>query len=110
MYGHPKIHKSKLIQNAIKEQQKEYVHIIKTSDLKLRAIVAGPICPTRPFGNLTDILLKRVFLQVKSYVKDNLYFLSKCSRENYEGTLLVTFDVVSSYTNISHTFRLEALD
>ena len=50
-YGLPKIHKSKLIQNAIKEQQKEYVHIIEPSDLKLRPIVAGTICPTRPLSN-----------------------------------------------------------
>ena len=47
-YGLPKIHKSKLIQNGIKEQQKEYVDIIEPSDLKLRPIVAGPVCPTRP--------------------------------------------------------------
>ena len=52
-YGLPKIHKSKLIQNAIKEQQKEYVHIIEPSDLKLRPIVAAPICRTRPLSNLT---------------------------------------------------------
>ena len=31
-------------------------------------------------------------------------------RENYEDTLLVTFDVVNLYTNIPHTFGLEALD
>ena len=48
MYGLPNTHKSKLIQNAIKEQQKEYVHIIETLDLKLTPIliVAGPICAT----------------------------------------------------------------
>ena len=109
-YGLSKIHKSKLIQNAIKEQQKEYVHTIEPSDLKLRPIVAGPICPTRPLSNLIDILLKPFLLHVKSYVKDNLDFLSKCSRENYGDTLLVTFDVVNSYTNIPHTFGLEALD
>ena len=91
-YGLPKIHKSKLIQNAIKEQQKEYVHVIEPSDLKLRLIVAGPICPTRPLSNLIDILLKPFLLHVKSYFKDNLDFLSKCSRENYEDTLLVTLD------------------
>ena len=109
-YGLPKIHKSKLIQNAIKEQQKEYVHIIEPSDLKLRPIVAGPICPTRPLSNLIDILLKPFLLHVKSYVKDNLDFLSKYSRENYEDTLLVTFDVVNLYTKLPHTFGLEALD
>ena len=57
-YGLPKVHKSKLIQNAIKEHQKEYVNIIETSDLKLRPIVAGPVYPTRPLSNLIDILLK----------------------------------------------------
>ena len=31
-------------------------------------------------------------------------------RENYEDTLLVTFNVVNLYTNIPHTFGLEALD
>ena len=80
-YGLPKIHKSKLIQNAIKEQQKEYVHIIEPSDLKLRPIVAGPIRPTRPLSNLIDILLKPFPLYVISYVKDNLDFLSKCSKK-----------------------------
>ena len=109
-YAHPKIHKSKLIQNAIKEQQKEYVHMIEPSDLKLRPIAAGPICPTRPLSNLIDILFKPFLLYVKTYVNDNLDFLSKYSRENYEDTLLVTFDVVSLYTNIPNTFGLESLD
>ena len=63
-YGLPKIHTSKLIQNAIKEQQKEYAHIIEPSDLKLRPIVAGPIFPTRPLSNLIDIVLKYFFLHV----------------------------------------------
>ena len=59
------------------KDNKEYVHIIEPSDLKLRPIVAGPICPTRPLSNLIDIPLKPFFLYVKSYVKDNLDFLSK---------------------------------
>ena len=109
-YGLPKTHKSKLIQNAIKEQQKEYVHIIEPSDLKLRPIVGGPICPTRPLRNLIDIPLKPFLLHVKSYVKDNIDFFSKCSRENCEDTLLVTFDVVNLCTNIPQTFELGALD
>ena len=49
-------------------------------------------------------------LHVKSYVKEKLDFLSKCSKENYEDTLLVIFDVVILFTNIPHTFGLEALD
>ena len=73
-YGLPKINKSKLIQNAKKEQQKEYVHIIEPSDLKLRPIVAGPIFPTRPLSHLIDILLKPFLLHIKCYVKDKFNF------------------------------------
>ena len=61
-------------------------------------------------SDLIHILLKPFFLHVKSYVKDNLDFLSKCSRENYEDILLVTFDVVNLYTNIPHTFGMQTLD
>ena len=82
-YGLPNslTHKSKLNKNAIKDQQEQYVHVTEPSDLKLRPIVTGPICPTRPLTNLTDILLKPFLLKAKSYVRDNLDFLSKFSRE-----------------------------
>ena len=86
------------------------MYIIEASDLKLRPIVAGLICLIRPLSSLTDILLKPFLIHLKSYFKDNFHFLSKCSREKYEDILLVTFDVVSLYTNIQHTFGLEALD
>ena len=54
--------------------------------------------------------MKPFLLHVKSYVKDNPDFLSKCWRENYEDILLVTFHVVNLYTNIPHTFWPVALD
>ena len=108
-YGLPKIHKSKLIQNLIKEQQKEYVHFIEPSNLKLMPIVAGSICPTRSLGNFKDIILKPFLLHVKSYIKDNLDFLSKWSKENYEDFLLVTHDIVNLYIKKPYPFRLEAL-
>ena len=86
------------------------ISVIEPSGLKLRPIVAGHFCPTRPLSNLIDILLKTFLLHVKSYVGDNLGFLSKYSREKYEDTLLVTLDVVNLYANIPHTFGLDALD
>ena len=72
----------------IKEQQKEYVHIIKLSDLKLRSLVAGPVCPTRQLSYRIDIFLKSFLLNVKSYVEDNIDFLPKCSTESYKDTSL----------------------
>ena len=70
------------------KNNREYVHIVKPSDLKLRPklLLGGLICPTRPLSNLTDILVRPFLLHVESYVKDNLEFLSKCLRENYKDT------------------------
>ena len=76
------------------------MHNIEPSDLKLKPILAGPFCLT---SNLIDTLLKPSLRHVKRYVKDSLDFLSKCSRESYEDTLPVKFDVVNLYTNIPHT-------
>ena len=86
------------------KNNKKYVQIIEPSDLKLRRIVTCPFFPTRPLSSFIDIILKPFLLDAKSYLKDNLDFLSKCLRENYEDTLRVTFDVVNSYTNITHAF------
>ena len=60
-------------------------------------------------SNLIDIISKTFLLHAKRYVKYNLD-LSKSSRENYEDTLIMTFDVVNLYTNILHIFGLEAVD
>ena len=56
--------------------------IYEPSDLTLQPIVAGPNCPTRRLSNLVNVLLKPFLIHIKSYSKDNLDFLAKCSREN----------------------------
>ena len=109
-YGLPKVHKSKIIQEAIQVQNSEYVKIYEPPDLTLRPIVAGPNCPTRRLSNLVDILLKPFLIHIKSYIKDNLDFLAKCSRENKWDTILTTFDVVGLYSNIPHEYGLEAIE
>ena len=96
-YGLPKVHKSKIIQEAIQVQNSEYIKIYEPSDLTLRPIVAGPNCPTRRLSNLVDILLKPFLIHIKSYIKVNLDFLAKCSRENKWDTIFTTFDLVGLY-------------
>ena len=109
-YGLPKVHESKIIQEAIQVQNSEYIKINEPSDLTLRPIVAGPNFPTRRLSNLVDILLKPFLIHIKSYIKDNLDFLVKCSRENKRDTILTTFDVVGLYSNIPHKYGLEAIE
>ena len=49
-------------------------------------------------------------MHVKSYIKDNLDFLAKCSRENKWDTILTTLDFVGLYSNIPLEYRLEAIE
>ena len=46
---------------------------------------------------------------VKSYVRDSLDFLNKCSRFSNQNTILATFDITSLYTNIPHEYGIEAI-
>ena len=108
-YGLPKIHKSLNIMDAIKEQNSDCINILEPQDLKLRPIVAGPSCPTRPLSNFVDIIIKPLLLHVKSYIKDSMDFLNKCSRHNSPDTILATFDITSLYTSIPHQYGLEAM-
>ena len=72
--------------------------------------MAGPACETHRLSNLIDILLKPFIEKVKSYVRDDIDFLKSIPESVPQNTLLVTFHVVSLYTNISHDLGLKAID
>jgi hypothetical protein len=108
-YGLPKIHKSEIIINAIKEQNSDTVSIKNPSDLKLRPIVAGPACPTHKLSHLLDLLLQPYLVHIESYVRDDIDFLNKIPSKVSQSEIFVTFDVVSLYSSIEMEFGLEAL-
>ena len=56
-YGLPKVHKSKQINEAIQQQNNEYIEIYEPDSLIVRPVVGGPNCPTRPLSQLIDIIL-----------------------------------------------------
>ena len=72
-YGLPKIEKSQLITNAIKEQNSEVVNINKPQDLKLKPVVGGSICPTRKLSDLIDTLLKSSLKHSQSCIRDSKF-------------------------------------
>ena len=108
-YGLPKIYKSDLIRNKCSEIQSDYLELKDPSDLQFRPIVAGPVCETHRLSNLIDILLKPFIKQVKSFIRDDIDFLSYIPNTVDENAILVSFDVTSLYTNISHELGLEAI-
>ena len=109
IYGLPKIHKSKMINDAITAQKSEYIHVKNVEDLKFRPIIAGPICPTSHLSAFLDEILKPMLPHVQSYVRDDQDFLLKLDRNITEDTVLATFDVESLYTNIDHQIGKEAI-
>lgn len=109
-YGLPKIHKSKEIQDAVKNCADIYIKIPQPTDLKIRPIVAGPASSTQRLSNLLDIILKPLCELLPSYVRDDMDFLNYIPKSVDPKTILVSFDVISLYTNIPHTLGLEAIN
>ena len=53
----------------------------------------------------------KLFLNTrKSYIRDRLDFLIRCSRNVDEYIEIVTFDVISLFTSIPHEFHFEVLN
>ena len=108
-YGLPKTHKSEMIRNECNKINSEYLEILDPEDLKFRPIVAGQACETHRLRNLVDILLKPFVEKVKSFVRDDIDFLNYIPKTLPSNTLLVSFDVVNFYTNITHELGIEAI-
>ena len=78
--------------------------------LKMRPIVACCGGPTEAASALLDALLQPVMLTVNSYVANSTDFINKLdSLQTSRDCLLVTLDVASLYTNISHDDALDAV-
>ena len=85
------------------------MNIGEVNDLKLRPIIAGPTCLTNRLSNLIDIILKPIVKHVPSFLKDTTDFLKQIPSTVPDNTVLVSFDVESLYSNISHTLGIEAI-
>ena len=108
-YGLLKVDKLKKIKEVIL-QQKEYIELFEPNDLTPRPTVGEPDCPTKPLSEHINIILSLFLIHIRSYVKDNLDFLRKCSFENNDSTVLITFNVSSLYTSTLNKYGIEAVN
>ena len=75
-----------------------------------RPIVSSNDSPTEKISHLVEVILKPLVPKIRSYIKDTTDFIQKI--ENIElrpGTVLVTLDVTSLYTNIPHIEGVKAV-
>ena len=54
-------------------------------------------------------MLIMFLFHVKSHIRDSIHFFNKCDSNTDGNAVIATFDVVGLYTNIQHTFGLEAV-
>lgn len=75
-----------------------------------RPIISGVGTITEPISGYVDELIRHIPLSLSSYIKDTTHFLREISGLDVpEGSLLVTLDVSSLYTNIPHDDGIIAL-
>ena len=109
MYGLPKIHKLQEIKNKVKEHPANCITVTHPSNLTMRHITAGHSSVTSRHSDFLDTLLRPYLKVVKSYIRDDIDFLTKIPRETDEKKVLVTFDITSMYTNINNDLGYEAI-
>ncbi len=124
---------AKLITNSLKEMKNEQLiddelfnalvpNNSKTAKLYLlpkihknnnpgRPVVFSINCNTSKISKYVDHHIQPLAKQVKSYIKDTTNFINKLQKLTQipNNAILVTMDVRSLYTNISHTEGIEAL-
>ena len=110
LYGLPKIHKSKIIQDAISTSpQSQMIEINCPDDLTFRPIVAGPLCPTHRLSNFLHLIFSSLTNLVPSFIKDTTSFLRKLPQTLNTPSYLCTMDIVSLYSNIPHDLGITAI-
>ena len=110
LYGLPKIHKSKIIQEAISSSPtNQILHIKSPPDLTFRPIVAGPSSPTHRLSNFLHLIFSTLIPLVPSFIRDSTSFLLKLPQSLNSPSFLCTMDIVNLYSNIPHDLGLEAI-
>lgn len=112
IYGLPKIHKSKIIKDAIKDSTSTYLHLRDPLDLKFRLIFGGPKNPCSVLADLLNTVLEPIRSKVKSSLKD-VYafkkFIPKFKPEDLPFIRLYTVDVDSMYPNLDQKLGLPSM-
>ena len=107
----PKLHKSEYVNNVLQESNTEYVHLPDFDEIiDGRPIVGGPAYHTSGLSEMIDILLTPVLRYVGYLLKDSFDLLRRLDRTASAETRLMTCDIKSLYTNISHDLAYTAID
>ena len=103
------IYKYQDILEEIENFSEIYIQTEPPNNLKGCPIIADPNSPTQRSSSLLEKILTPLIPKLKSYIKDDLGFLKKLSRNLDPSFTFLTCDIVSLYTNILYKIGLRAL-
>ena len=75
----------------------------------MRPIIAGPQSVTSRLSDFIDKTLRPYLGKVKSYIRDDIDFLTKIPRTADKTRRFLTFDISDMYTNIDNNLGQEAI-
>ena len=112
IYGLPKIHKSKIIKEALPGCKNRILSIHRPADLSLRIIFGGPNSPTVGLANLLNGILKPFVFAVHSVVIDSIDLIVKMPIFGPDDLCFIeiwSVDVKDMYPSIDHKLGLKVL-
>ena len=113
IYGVPKIHKSQLIKNALKDCHTTCLSLLRPDDLALRIIFGGTCNPTTGIADMVDVLLKPFIYLVKARVRDVTDFINTIPHfgpTDLPHIQMCSVDVKDMYQSIEHDLGLKAVE
>ena len=90
--GLPKIHKSRIVKNAISDLRREIIPVREPTDLKLGPIVARLSCPTHKSSHLVDLILHPYVRYVEANFKNSIELINKLPVTLNEDDNFLTID------------------
>ena len=109
IYGLPKLHKSKILKEALRNCTSTYLHLPDPLDLDFRLIFGGPNNPCSVLADLLNTLLNPFRKKVHSSLRDVFHFLSvipSFAPEDLTFIQIVSVDIISMYPNLQDDFGL----
>ena len=112
IYGLPKIHKSKIVKEAIKDSDSTYLHLRDPVDLDFRLIFGGPNNPCSVLADMVNTLLEPFRSKVTSSLKDVYAFINnipKFAPEDLPFIQIISVDVEKMYPSLDQKLGRPAL-
>ena len=108
-YGLPKLHKSKILRDALKHNTSSYLHLCNPLDMTFRLIFGGPKSPCSVLADLVNTLLNPFRDKVPSRLRDVYHFRStipEFAPEDLAFIEIISVDIIGLYEHLEQSLGI----